>query len=235
MTKRSDPYFSPIEEEATKIDVKIEPDLPESDPYFTPIDDHEPLPTPESIESEVAKRQGRYEFVRNGFPETKTLKHLVIISVISLSVILVWQAYTTAIALFTSHYLLGIGFATLLVALLLFSVKALYRFKQSQRQVARIEGLREQANSFINERSQGNSSEFVAELNTLYAGMPQHHYLNQAIQGMPDYLNDEEVIERLSSDFFSHLDEEAKQLITQHSVTTATLVAVSQELTQFMA
>jgi len=52
--------------------------------------------------------------------------------------------------------------------------------------------------------------------------------LESALNDFPDYLNDAEIVTRLSDDFLTKLDDEAKRLVVKESVATATMIAVSQ-------
>jgi len=204
--------------------------MEKNDPYFMPLADDTPFAIPDTIEGELTetKNADNYQFISTGQTQTFMSKKLLIGLAGLIMFMLIWQIYSTFIAILNQSAILATLFA--LVALLLFGlvVKEAYLFRKGQVQYSKVERLRELAESYVKERSHGKSILFINEINLLYKGKPQQAYLQQALAELPDYLNDAEVITRLSADFLSHLDKEAQRLVTRESIVTGSMIAVSQ-------
>jgi len=229
MAKKDDPYFRPIETETQTTSLKHAEPLSAADPYFAPLDESTPLTIPDSIEAESSvEASNGYKFIQDGTPKRKTVRRLFFAVAGFLGFTALWQAYNIFMDIMSVSATLGSIFGVLFLVLIQLIVKEGYQFRKGQLQFAKVEGLREQAEVFINERSHGKSATFIDELTELYSNKPQQPYLRQAIEQLPDYLNDAEIISRLSADFLCHLDEEAKRLVTRESISTASTVAVSQ-------
>jgi len=226
MSKKHDSYFAPIDESETA--VKTEKEInPES--FFTAIDDNEPLSTPDTINTEtITKPSEEYHFVEESIPTPKTARRLFFVIVGLFSVILGWQAYSILMELFNTSAILGSIFGVLILVLLELIVRESYNLRKGQLQFAKVERLRDMAETFLKEHSQGKSSKFVTELSNLYKDKPQHPYLAKVIENQADYLNDAEVVTDLSHNFLSQLDKEALRIIKSESLSAATMISVSQ-------
>lgn len=199
------------------------------DPYFKPLADDATMPIPDSIEgNERDDNPDTYEFLEKKTPDIKTLKQVFLVF-ISLSILMMsWQVYGTLMEIMALSVWLGGAFGFLVLVLLGLVVKQAYIFRKGQLKFKTIERLRDQAETFVKEKTHGKSTAFIEELRTIYADKPQEKYLQKVLDDQPDYLNDAEVITRLSDDFLSKLDEEALRLVKQRSLEAAGLVALSQ-------
>jgi len=226
MTKKTEPYFTPVEEIN---DDGLNSTAMKTDQFFTPLDDDSPLSVPDTIDAETTvESPDEYQFVQRDFPKRKTVRRLFFVAAGLFTIILGWQSYSIMMELFSVSTLLGSIFGVLLLVLLELIAKEGYQFRKGQLQFAKIEQLRDQADMFVKERSHGKSSAFINDLTELYNHKPQQPYLTKAIEDMPDYLNDEEVVTSLSDNYFTQLDKEALRVIKQESLATAGMVAVSQ-------
>ena len=200
------------------------------DPYFTPLDDDAPFAIPDTIEGELTptKSANDYQFINTGqtqsFLPKKLLTGLAVLIVFMLS----WQIYSTFLDILTQSAILATLFGMMVLLLVGLVIKEAYLFRQGQVQYSKVEHLRELAERYVKERSHGKSTAFIDELSLLYKNKPQQAYLQQALAEFPDYLNDSEVIARISVDFLNHLDKEAQRLVTRESIATAGMIAVSQ-------
>jgi len=229
MSDKHDPYFTPIENQDKNQSLQESVDSEMDDPYFTPLDDSTPIDVPDTIETEPYMTAfNGYQFIQKEIPKVKNVRNLFFAVTGFFVFMMLWQAYSIFIELMSISTIFGSVFGVLLLVLLQLIVKEGYKFRKGQLQFSKVEKLREQAEIFSKERSHGNGDGFLNELSLLYENKPQHSYLKKATEQMPDYLNDAEIMTRLSDDFLCHLDKEAKKLVTTESINTATIVAVSQ-------
>jgi putative membrane protein len=227
MANDNDPYFIATDDQAKP--TKDKQTVDSIDPYFTPVDDASPLIITDSIETEpLAETNTAYKFIQQTTSKSKTLKRLFFTSVGLLAILVLWQTYTIMIELLNVSTALGSVFGVFLLILLQMIVAELYRFRKGQQHIAKIEALRNQADMLINERSHGKSDVFISPLSSLYKGKPQQAFLDKTLQTLPDYLNDAELVARVSADFLTQLDEEAKRVISKESISSAGITAVSQ-------
>lgn len=200
------------------------------DPYFTPLDDDAPFAIPDNIEGELTqtKSANNYQFTNTGQAQSFLPKNLLIGLAVFIVFMLTWQIYSTFLDILTQSSILATLFGMMALLLIGLVIKEAYLFRKGQVQYSKVEHLRALAESYVKERSHGKSTAFIDEMSQLYKDKPQQTYLQQALVEFPDYLNDSEVIARLSSYFLNHLDKEAQRLVTRESIATAGMIAVSQ-------
>jgi len=198
--------------------------MTKNDPYFTAVDDETDWGIPETISAEDS--QGETEILISESPTSSWIRPLFLLITLSIGIIVTWEAYTTLLALLEFNVILGMLFGIILGGIFLVALIEMYRFFQGQRHLAEVQQLREQAELFIRERSHGKSEVFIERLKPLYQ-RTQAEWLNQTLSKQPDYLNDAEVVEYLSEDFLSRLDQQAYQYIQTESINTATMIALS--------
>ncbi|MDF1690632.1 MAG: DUF697 domain-containing protein [Cycloclasticus sp.] len=200
----------------------------QKDPYFIPTGKKGPIVITESIEDSQPEESSDFQFISTSSPNTGSLK-LIFYTVLSLvGVMFVWQIYSTFVEINTESTVLAIIFSFVVIVLLALVLQQVIIFRRGILGFKKSEQLRDQAEMFIKERTHGQSTKFIEELKQIYSNKPQEKYLEKALSELPDYLNDAEIITRLSDDFFSQLDEEAKRLVIQESSTTAGMIAISQ-------
>jgi len=204
--------------------------MEKQDPYFTPIDDGAPFDTPDTIEGELTQTQhdNGYKFVSDEQTQKLFPKKLLIGAASLIIFILFWQVYSTLIDILEHSNTLALLFSLVVLVVLGLVAKEAYLFRKSLKQYAKIERLRALADSYVKERSHGKSQAFIDDIFQLYKGKPQHAYLQKAVDELPDYLNDAEVMTRLSADFLRQLDVEAQRMVVQESIKAGSMIAVSQ-------
>jgi len=200
----------------------------ENDPYFIAIDDNETMEVPDSIQGDAQEEKKGFEFIESKTPDEGLIK-LILLTVLALLVVMFsWQIYQTFIEIDAHSTWLALAFGFVVFILFVLLLKQAIIFKKGLLGFKKTERLRDQAEMLVKERTHGKAKAFIAELRAIYANKPQAMHLEKALNELPDYLNDAEVVARLSDDFLSHLDEEAKRLVVQESSISAAMVAVSQ-------
>ena len=198
------------------------------DPYFIPTGEKGPIVVTESIEGSQPEKPRDFQFIENTSLNTGSLK-LIFYAVLSLVLVMfMWQIYSTFIEIYAESIGLAIVFSLVVIILLTLVLQQVIAFRRGVLGFKKSEQLRDQAEMLIKERTHGQSKKFIDELKKIYANKPQEKYLEKALSELPDYLNDAEVITRLSDDFFSQLDEEAKRLVVQESSAAAGMIVLSQ-------
>ena len=201
--------------------------MTKEDPYFTPIDGESAFVVPDTVSDVETHPEQGYQYLPKETESRSEIKWLFISMAGLIGSVVIWEVYTTLIELLAFNVVLYLLFMVLILVLAaLVSIEA-YRFYKGQQQLKRVDEMREQADSFIRERSHGKSILFINELKQLYSELPQGDLLQSVISNQPDYLNDAEIITYLSDNFFAQLDKEAQQLITSESIKIGTLIALS--------
>jgi len=200
----------------------------EKDPYFIPTGDNGPIVITESIEGGEPEKPDDFQFIEKTSPNTGSFKFIIYAFLSLVLVMFVWQIYSTFTEMYAGNTWLAITFSIVVLVLLALVLQQVMIFRRGVLGFKKSEQLRDQAEMLIKERTHGQSKKFIDDLRKVYANKPQGKYLEKALSELPDYLNDAEIITRLSDDFFSQLDEEAKRLVVQESSVAAGIIAVSQ-------
>lgn len=193
--------------------------------FFTPSHQPESEHLPESVEADWAE-----EFEVNLAPSTKThgLKWLIIGGVTLFILLLGFDIYQFINTLWQQSKVLGCAFAAVIATLILLILQQLWLFLKGSRRLKKINLLRDKAERMCHENSHGEAAVWLKQLENVYNDGPHQAVLTPVLQELPDYLNDAEVVGRVSEQFFSQLDRQAMQLIQRESVSSAVLIAVSQ-------
>lgn len=200
----------------------------EKDPYFVAIDGDEAMELPDSIQGGEQQEQEQFRFTNTDVPDSSLLKYIGLTVFVLILTMFAWSLYGTFNELWVENRWLGGAFGVVVTVLIGLCTKQALIFRKGLLGFKKTEWMREQAEMFVKERSHGQSGEFIRELQLLYVKKPQEACLEKVLKDLPDYLNDEEIVTRLSADFLNELDEEAKKLIIQESSVSAGLIAVSQ-------
>jgi len=198
------------------------------DPYFVPTGEEGPIVITESIQADPLKEAGEFEFVSDAAPSRVSFR-LIMYTVFALVIVMfTWQIYSTFIEIKVHSTWLAVAFSLVVSLLLILVAQQLMTFRREVLDFKRTETLRDQSEVLIKERTHGRSDEFISELRLVYANKPQEKHLEAALNGLPDYLNDAEIVTSLSGGFFIKLDDEAKRLVAKESAAAAMMIAVSQ-------
>lgn len=200
----------------------------EKDPYFVAIEGNEIMELPDSIQGGEQTEQEQFKFINTEVPDSSLLKYIGLTVLVLILIMFTWSLYGTFNEIWMENQWLAGAFGVVVTALVGLCAKQALIFRKGLLGFKKAEWMREQAEMFVKERSHGQSSEFIRELQLLYTKKPQGVCLEKVLKDLPDYLNDEEVVTRLSADFLSELDEEAKKLVIQESSVSAGLIAASQ-------
>ena len=198
------------------------------DPFFVPLEQNTPLAQPEAL---VSDSENISSEVQNTFTlkprRLKFLKPLLYIVLCVLVIVGGKQFYSTLLSLLELHWSLAALFGALGVAGLGLLGSVFIQIRLNQHDLELVTGLRDQADSFIQDRSFGQLPAYLTTLHNLYDGKPQAPLLENSLATMPDYSNDAEAIQHLSETFLSELDKAATRCVAKHSEQTALFVAVS--------
>ncbi|WP_299734493.1 TIGR01620 family protein [uncultured Endozoicomonas sp.] len=197
----------------------------EKDPWFIPISTESPIETPDSISATLPEPI-------EVFPElaTRSLRLLkrAVMGVLALVVVLVtWQSIELVQFLYSFHWFPAVLALALLFILSIVTGKAVIEFFLYQRDFKNIAKLQDVSEQVRTQRSQRLKTAWSAELQKLYQNKPQQVVLEQALATMPDYNDDREMLAHLDNHFFQKLDQQALNLISNHSQQVALMVALS--------
>jgi len=202
--------------------------MKKNDQYFVPTGEEGPIVVTESIQSTSLKDSEEFEFIADA-PPSRVSFRLIMYTVFALVMVMfTWQIYSTFIEIKTLNTWLAVAFSLVIALLLILVAQQLVTFRREVLDFKRTEKLRDQSEMFVKERTHGQSNQFIRELRLVYENKPQQRYLDAALDDLPDYLNDAEIVTRLSDEFFTKLDDEAKRLVVKESAAAATMIAVSQ-------
>ncbi len=200
----------------------------EKAPYFVAIEGNEVMDLPDSIQGEEQQDQEQFKFINTEVPDSNLLKYIGLTVMLLVLIMSTWSLYSTFNELWIENRWLAGAFGAVVMVLVGLCTKQALIFRKGLLGFKKAEWMRDKAEMFVKERSHGQCGGFVQELQLLYIGKPQGVCLERVLKDLPDYLNDAEVVTRLSADFLSELDEEAKKLVIQESSASAGLIAVSQ-------
>lgn len=142
-------------------------------------------------------------------------------------VFIVWESIQFFNFLLNSHSSLAVFFSILLLILLSVTGKAIrdcFRYQRDFRIIKRLQKFSEPLQSA---RSTNQGKKWITQLKALYKGKPQQAMLEQALDSLPDYADDSELITHLDQHLFQKLDQHAVTVVSRHSQQTALMVALS--------
>jgi len=125
------------------------------------------------------------------------------------------------------HWFAGLSSGALFGALALYALVSLIRWVRGSDSVKQMEALQIQAARMRHAKGLNQRQTLVENLLSFYKGKQQEGTLRNAIDAIPDYANDAEVLEHLESQFLGPLDSQADKLIQRYSLQTGLSVAAS--------
>lgn len=138
-----------------------------------------------------------------------------------------WEVSTKLQSLFEFSTTAGVAASSVIAFIVYKALRAGFSLWHNQREFARARNLRDDAEKLRAEQAFGQAQPLLKALRKLYRGKPQDELLTQALDQLPDYANDRETVDHLSTAFLSKLDEAALQRISSYAQQTAVMVAVS--------
>lgn len=181
---------------------------------------------PESVETDL------FSDVHEGLlipaRRNRGLKWLIATLFIVLLTMLAWDIADFSQTLWQQSKALGLVFSGFVAILSGLVLQQLWVYRRNQQQLRQATSLREQADKLLHEQHSGGADKWLHSLQDFYHQQPQAELLAPCVQNLPDYLNDAEVVSRISEDFYKQLDQQAIRLIERTSISSAAMVAVSQ-------
>jgi putative membrane protein len=156
------------------------------------------------------------------------LKWLIATLFAVLIIMLAWDIADFAQMLWQQSRVLGITFSAFALFLAGLVMQQLLVFRRNQKQLKQADLIREEAARLVHEQHTGHAKKWLHTVEQFYADQPQAELLTPCVQRLPDYLNDGEVVARISEDFYKQLDKQAINVIERTSISSAAMIAVSQ-------
>ncbi|WP_296593107.1 YcjF family protein [Methylophaga sp.] len=217
-------FFKPKPQQEAKQKADISPE--ETENFFKVLSENNEVNLPDSVETDplldfddtllIPPRRNR------------GLKWLIVTLFILLIGMLAWDVVDFAQMLWQQSKAMGLAFSAFAVFLAGLVLQQLLVYRRNQKQLKRADKIREQADKLVHEQHLGNAKKWLNSLETFYDGQPQSDLLKPCIDKLPDYLNDSEVVYRISEDFYRQLDRQAIHIIERTSISSAAMIAVSQ-------
>ncbi|MFC6669155.1 TIGR01620 family protein [Marinobacterium aestuariivivens] len=125
------------------------------------------------------------------------------------------------------HWLVATLFAALIGSVALLALRALLSFFRARRSLDQLGRLRGRAEQLGGRHTTGRSRALLEQLKGFYSAKPQAPLLDRALETLPDYSDDSEILRHLEQHFLQPLDREAMKQISGYSAQTGLAVAVS--------
>ncbi|TNG00914.1 MAG: TIGR01620 family protein [Gammaproteobacteria bacterium] len=205
-----------------------ETDKKVTDKYFIPIEDTEELSLPASY-TEPSETLDSSELASFTLKPSRIrfLKPFLKMLALTLAILVGWELFQFVQDVAQWHWSLGYIAIGLLVILFIMFLLVILSYQRNQRELKTVYKFQDKARLLQEERTFGQSKAFIRDLVDLYEDKPQEQLLKKAIDSLPDYNNDSEVLDHLSQHFFSCLDKRALTVVSRYSQQTGLLVALS--------
>lgn len=199
---------------------------PKTESFFKVLGENDEVDIPDSVEA--APLTGFDDDFLIPPQRNRGIKWLISTFFIVLLAMLAWDMADFSQVLWQQSRVLGISFTVLGVLLAGLIMQQLLVYRRNQKHLKQADLIREEASRLVHEQYIGNAKKWLHSLEKFYQNQPQAALLRPCIQGLPDYLNDGEVVGRISESFYMQLDRQALNIIEQTSISSAALIAVSQ-------
>ena len=138
-----------------------------------------------------------------------------------------WEVFSVVKSALEIHWLLAGAFLSLLLCVALLGIRALWSYFGDHKGYQQLQNIQAKAMKLTSTADMGNAQGLIADLKKFYQGKPQALYFNKALENLPDYSNDREVVTHIDNVFIQRLDEEALRRISTHSLQSGLVVALS--------
>lgn len=138
-----------------------------------------------------------------------------------------WEVFTVVKSALEIHWLLAAVFISIILIVVAFGVRFLWCYLRDQDNHQQLESIQAKALHLSNTTDMGNGQDLISDLKAFYYDKPQSLYLQRAVEKVPDYSNDREVVSHIDNLFVQPLDEEALRRISNYSLQTGLAVALS--------
>ncbi|MRI34741.1 hypothetical protein EOPP23_17300 [Endozoicomonas sp. OPT23] len=202
--------------------------MKEHDQYFERLDETVSLQQPQTLVSDSGDLSSEAQSTFSLKPgRLRFLKPLIITIIVWLLFIGGLEFYQTFQELLGWHWGFAAAFGMLGVAGLILLISVVRQLGRNKRDLVLVSDLQHRSDRLVGEKSYGQFATYLKLLKELYDGKPQAAMLQSSLEKMPDYNNDAEAVEYLSTSFLAELDKAAVRCIAKHSEQTALMVAVS--------
>lgn len=144
-----------------------------------------------------------------------------------LMVLLGWEVFSVTNSLLDIHWLLACSFAGFVLMVTLMALRLVWSFLHDRESVDALESLQEISQRLSEVSDLGSAKQLISEFNVFYLNKPQNVYFQRCLEQLPNYSNDREVVEHIERVFLRPLDKEALRRVSDYSLQTAMVVAVS--------
>lgn len=195
---------------------------------FIPDENEELDQVPESITSgDSLPHISDYSSISLKALPLKGIKSFVCGLGLLLFLLLCWEVFTLVKSALEIHWILASAFIALIVTVLLLGVRSLWSYFSDYNNHEQLAALQADALKLSINTDMGNAQALIDDVKTFYHGKPQAVYLQRALDSLPDYSNDREVVAHIDNVFLQPLDEEALRRISNHSLQSGLAVALS--------
>lgn len=206
----------------------VEPPKSRKAKVFIPDDNEELNKLPESITAgEKLPNISDYSSISLKALPLKGIKTFTYSLVLLLFLLFSWEVFSVVKSALEIHWLLAGAFLALLFCVTLLGIRALWSYFGDHKSYEQLQNIQAKAMSLTSITDMGNAQGLIADLKKFYQGKPQALYFNKALENLPDYSNDREVVVHIDNVFIQRLDEEALRRISTHSLQSGLAVALS--------
>lgn len=125
------------------------------------------------------------------------------------------------------HWSAAVVLGALIGGVALLALRSLLSYLGARRSLSRLDRLRARSEQQLNRHTSGRSRALLNELKSFYGGKPQAPLLDSALEQLPDYSDDSEILRHLDQHFVRRLDQEATTQVSRYSAQTGLAVAFS--------
>lgn len=195
---------------------------------FIPSETEQLDQVPESITAgERLPNVPEYASIRLTALPLKGLKSFLYGLGILLTLLFGWEIYTVVKSALEIHWLAAAFFLALVLVVSVLGIRALWNYFRDQENYEQLATIRAQAEKLSTRHDIAQGKALVLELNEFYREKPQAVYLKRAVDSLPDYSNDREVVTHIDQSFLQPLDDEALRRISNYSLQSGVAVALS--------
>jgi putative membrane protein len=195
---------------------------------FIPSETEQLDQVPESITAgERLPNVPEYASIRLTALPLKGLKSFLYGLGILLTLLFGWEIYTVVKSALEIHWLAAAFFLALVLVVSVLGIRALWNYFRDQENYEQLATIRAQAEKLSTRHDIAQGKALVLELNEFYQEKPQAVYLKRAVDSLPDYSNDREVVTHIDQSFLQPLDDEALRRISNYSLQSGVAVALS--------
>lgn len=144
-----------------------------------------------------------------------------------LLIVIGWEVFAVFESALEIHRAIAYGFLFLILLVGGLGLRLLWRYLRDQENLGALEDIQKQALRLSSGHDFGNAKLFVHDLKAFYSDKPQMVYLQRALEHLPDYSNDREVVVHVDNVFLRPLDKEALRRVSNYCLQTGVAVAAS--------